>query len=69
MLRAIQLFRDYTRKRECLEIEKEDVVQRIIDQVIEEQYKKSMEFRFKEAQQRHELHCVSQIYSWIIIDK
>jgi hypothetical protein len=57
LMRAMKLYNDYSRRMDCLKNEKEGVVQRIVDEVIEEQHKISMEFRYREARQRHELHC------------
>ncbi len=58
LMRAIETYRDYLRKRDCLENAKEEAVQRIIDGVIEEQHEKTMASRKREHDQRRQLFQV-----------
>jgi len=55
LMRAIEIYRDYIQKWDCLANSRELKLQRIIDEVIEEQYHKNNATRRKEQAQRLQL--------------
>lgn len=59
LMRSIEIYREYLRNRDCLANTKEIELQKIIDNVIEEQYQKVNETRRREQAQRRQLFCVS----------
>ncbi|OXA63043.1 trichoplein keratin filament-binding protein [Folsomia candida] len=57
LMRSINIYLDYLKKRDCYGNSREAELQKVIDAVIEEQYLKVNEARRKEQAQRKQLFC------------